>query len=69
MKKIDLIAVILLIIGGINWGLWGIVDVNVVDYIFPVEWIRNVIYFFIGVSGIYVAFVWKNIFSRIKKSK
>ncbi len=69
MKKLDIIAIILLIIGGINWGLWGIVDVNVVDYIFPVEWIRNVIYFFIGVSGIYVALVWKSLFARMKKSK
>ncbi|OGN59384.1 MAG: DUF378 domain-containing protein [Chlamydiae bacterium RIFCSPHIGHO2_12_FULL_27_8] len=53
MKKLDLIAWILLIIGGINWGFVGVVDFNIIDYIFGKIWIDKVLYFLVGVSAIY----------------
>jgi uncharacterized protein len=54
MKKIDILALILLIIGGINWGFWGVVDFNIIDYVFGKLWIDKVIYFLVGISAIYV---------------
>ena len=69
MRKIDILALVLLIIGGINWGLWGIFDFNLVDYIFGKVWIDRVIYFVIGIAAIYVLVAWKSVFLRWKKSK
>jgi len=28
MKKVDLVALLLLIIGGLNWGFYGVVNFN-----------------------------------------
>lgn len=33
-NPVDLIALILVIIGGLNWGLVGLLDFNLVDAIF-----------------------------------
>ena len=62
MKKIDLIALVLLVIGGINWGFWGVLDFNIIDYIFGKIWVDKVIYFLVDVSGIYVLVSWKRFF-------
>lgn len=59
IKKLDVIALILLIIGGINWGLYGILNFNIVDYLFGRIWVDKVIYFLVGVSAIYTLVVWK----------
>ena len=65
MKNIDKIAMFLLVVGGINWGLWGVFDFNLVDYVFGRVWIDRVIYFFVGVSGVYLAISWKSCCSRL----
>ncbi len=69
MKKINIIALFLLILGGLNWGFWGVVDFNIVDYVFGKIWIDKVLYFLIGVSAIYVAVNWKGFSSKIKKKQ
>lgn len=61
MKNLEFIAMLLLILGGINWGLWGVFDFNLVDYVFGRVWIDRVLYFLIGVSGIYMAVSWKSL--------
>ncbi|MBO5348859.1 MAG: DUF378 domain-containing protein [Clostridia bacterium] len=54
MKTIDVIALILVIIGAINWGLIGIFDFNLVDTIFgTMSLISRVIYTLVGISGIW----------------
>lgn len=68
MKKIDMIALILLIIGGINWGLFGVLNFNIVDFVFGSMWISNVLYSLIGISGIYILFTWKHFFCKSKKT-
>ncbi|MBI5346537.1 MAG: DUF378 domain-containing protein [Chlamydiae bacterium] len=62
MKKINLIAIILLIIGGFNWGLVGVLNFNLVDFLFAKMWLDKVIYFLVGVSAVYAAFSWKKLF-------
>ncbi len=59
MKNIDLIALLLLILAGLNWGLWSIFDLNIVDYVFSRTWIDRVLYFFMGVAAVYALFTWK----------
>jgi uncharacterized membrane protein YuzA (DUF378 family) len=34
MKTIDVIAAVLLVIGGLNWGLYGLFDVDIVAALF-----------------------------------
>lgn len=54
MKVIDTIALILVIIGAINWGLIGIFDFNLVDTIFgTMSAISRVIYTLVGISGLW----------------
>ncbi len=68
MKNLDFLVTMLLILGGINWGLWGIFGFNLVDYVFGRVWIDRVLYFLMGVSGVYAAFCWKNMKGRwVKK--
>ena len=54
MKGLNVITLILVIIGGINWGLVGLFDWNLVGAIFsfaPV--ITKIIYILVGLSGLY----------------
>ena len=54
MKIIDKIALILIIIGAINWGLIGIFNFNLVDAIFgEMTIISRIIYGLVGISGLW----------------
>jgi hypothetical protein len=71
MKIIKFIAVLLMIIGAINWGLWGIFQFDIVKAIFPykganVSTIAAIIYIVIGLAGLFgISFL----FSRCCKVK
>ncbi len=54
MKIIDTIALILIIIGAINWGLVGIFNFNLVDTLFgTMSVISRIIYILVGISGLW----------------
>ena len=54
MKVIDKIALVLIIIGAINWGLIGFFNFNLVAVIFgEMTWISRVIYSLVGISGLW----------------
>lgn len=54
MKIIDKIALLLVIIGAINWGLIGIFSFNLVDALFgTMSWISRIIYALVGISGLW----------------
>ena len=54
MKVIDTIALILVIIGAINWGLVGLFNFNLVDTIFgSMSVISRIIYALVGISGLW----------------
>lgn len=54
MKIIDKIALVLIIIGAINWGLIGFFGFNLVDFIFgEMSIISRIIYALVGVSGLW----------------
>jgi len=51
------IAIILIVIGGINWGLVGALNFNLVDTIFGSgSIIAKIIYILVGVSALYGLF-------------
>ena len=54
MKIIDKLALILIVIGAINWGLIGIFDFNLVDTLFStMSIISRIIYILVGISGLW----------------
>lgn len=54
MKAIDTIALILVIIGAINWGLIGLFKFNLVDTIFgTMSALSRIIYTLVGLSGLW----------------
>ena len=53
MKVIDTIALVLIIIGAINWGLIGLFNFNLVDTLFGVDsFLSMLIYILVGIAGI-----------------
>lgn len=54
---LDWIAYVLTIIGGINWGLIGFFEFNLVDEIFGVgSTISRIIYSLVGLSAVYLIY-------------
>ena len=54
MKVIDTIALILIIIGAINWGFIGIFNFNLVDTLFgTMSVLSQIIYTLVGISGLW----------------
>ena len=53
MNTIYKIALTLVIIGAVNWGMVGIFDINLVSLLFGVDSIlTNVIYALVGICGL-----------------
>ncbi len=54
MKIIDKIALILIIIGAINWGLIGLFRFNLVELIFgDMTVLARIVYSLVGLSGLW----------------
>jgi uncharacterized protein len=51
------IALILVVIGGINWGLVGLFDFNLVTAIFGDSIITTIIYVLVALAALYLIFV------------
>jgi uncharacterized membrane protein YuzA (DUF378 family) len=60
MRLIRNIALVLLIIGGLNWGLVGLFDFNLVAFLFDgfSVIISRIIYTLVGISAIVMAVAW-----------
>jgi uncharacterized membrane protein YuzA (DUF378 family) len=60
MRKLDLLATALLIVGGLNWGLVSIARFDLVATVFGLEFgetnaATRVIYGLVGLSAVYLA--------------
>jgi uncharacterized membrane protein YuzA (DUF378 family) len=65
MKKLDVVAAVLLVIGGLNWGLVGTVGVDLVATLFgPMSPFARVVYGLVGLAGLYQAMQWQGIQRR-----
>jgi len=54
---LDWIALVLLIIGGLNWGLVGLFKFDLVQAILgSVTIVRDIVYILVGLSAIYMIF-------------
>ncbi|TCC57548.1 DUF378 domain-containing protein [Kribbella pittospori] len=60
MKKLDLVAAVLLVVGGLNWGLVAIAKFDLVAALFGLEFgetnaLTRIVYGLVGLSAVYVA--------------
>ena len=55
MKRLDVLAAILVVIGALNWGLVGLFGFNLVFALFGTTVLTNLVYILVGLSGVYQA--------------
>jgi uncharacterized membrane protein YuzA (DUF378 family) len=56
MKKLDILAAVLLVIGGLNWGLYGLFQTDLVNAAFGGTALATVIYALVGLAAVWQAF-------------
>ena len=64
MKALDVIAAVLLVVGGLNWGLVGLFEFNLVAALFGESFISSLVYTLVGAAAVYQGLTWKVIQSR-----
>lgn len=67
MKGLHIVSWILLVIGGLNWGLVGIADVNVVAYLGDA--VATIVYVLVGLAAIVQLFTYKKCCSNGSSSQ
>lgn len=54
MSALDYIAMVLLIVGGLNWGMVGLFDVDMVATLFaPGSALTRIVYVLVGLAALY----------------
>lgn len=55
MKVINFIALILILIGALNWGLWGFFQFDFVAWLFggDTNWLSRIVYALVGLAGLW----------------
>jgi uncharacterized protein len=55
LTAVDWLFFILLVIGGINWGLVGLLGLDLVALLFgPMTLISRIVYILVGVAAVYI---------------
>lgn len=72
MKQIDTVAVTLLVIGGLNWGLVGIANFDLVAAVTGAgnfgekNALGSIVYTLVGLSAVYRVLSWKSMQRRLQ---
>ena len=57
-KKMHMIAFLLVIVGGVNWGLVGLLGFDLVQWLFVdtlnIEILATIVYILVGLSAVYL---------------
>lgn len=65
MKKVDVIVAVLLVVGGLNWGLVGIFNFDLVATLFgDMSALSRLVYALVGLSAVYQGMQFKAIQRR-----
>ena len=69
MRKIDVLAAILVVVGALNWGLVAVAHFDLVAAIFgmsfgEVSLLSAIVYGLVGIAGIYQVVGWRRIQRR-----
>ena len=52
LKRLEPLALVLVIVGALNWGIFGLTDTNVLAEIFGTGTLVDVVYVVVGVAGL-----------------
>ena len=56
LKEVDILALLLIVVGGLNWGLVGLFGFNLVGFILgQVPILERIVYVLVGLSALYAA--------------
>jgi len=65
MKPLDVAAAVLLVVGGLNWGLVGAVQFDLVATLFgPLSMLSRTVYVLVGLAALYQVVRWRGIQRR-----
>ena len=65
MKKLDVLAAVLLVVGGLNWGVVGATGSDLVGAIFgDLSPVSRAVYTLVGLAALYQVMQWKAIQHR-----
>ena len=56
IKILHIVAYALVFIGGLNWGLVGLLDLNLVSMIFGSTGLTNIVYILVGLATVFVIY-------------
>jgi uncharacterized membrane protein YuzA (DUF378 family) len=55
MRALKMLAFLLVVVGGLNWGLVGLMDLNLVSMLFgSVPMLEKVVYVLVGLSAVWL---------------
>ncbi len=57
LNTLDWIALVLVIVGGLNWGLVGLFNFDLVTAIFGINIVSDIIFTLVGIAAIYLIVV------------
>lgn len=59
MKWVELVATLLVVVGAVNWGLMGLLNLNLVSTVLG-AWplVEKVVYVLVGLSGLWLLYDW-----------
>jgi uncharacterized membrane protein YuzA (DUF378 family) len=62
MKTLDVMAAVLLVVGGLNWGVVGLTGSDLVGALFgELSPVSRAVYILVGLAALYQALQWKAI--------
>jgi uncharacterized membrane protein YuzA (DUF378 family) len=65
MKTLDVVAAVLLVVGGLNWGLVGVAQFDLVATLFgTMTAASRIVYALVGLGALYQAVQWRAIQRR-----
>ena len=60
MKALHMVSFGLVIVGGLNWGLVGLFDFNLVTAVLGATGLEKIVYILVGASAVYVGLTHMN---------
>lgn len=69
MKKLDVLAAVLVVVGALNWGLVAVAKFDLVAALFGMHFgetsaVTSVVYALVGLAGLYQGLGWKGVQRR-----
>jgi uncharacterized membrane protein YuzA (DUF378 family) len=69
MRKLDVFAAVLVVVGALNWGLAGVFHLDLVAAVFGMRFgetsaLSSLVYGLVGLAGLYQALAWRSIRQR-----